>query len=219
MHTRDQFCLILSDPMDCSQPGPSVHGILQARILEWVAIFSSKKSSRWRDRTCISYVSCIGRWILYHWSTREDLLNRWFQAIHVTYTIITPQVHISLLKSGYLTAVQFTLSPLKVYFRELLLMNMLYNLFKYSTSYGNLDSFQFSFPLLYTIILLCLTSLVIRWKWSTFVASYHISLATSTAIVDRSLWALSDSSSVLSQAGHFHSLSCFKFFSFNSKSS
>ena len=37
-----QSCPTLSEPMDCSPPGPSVHGILQARILEWVAISSSK---------------------------------------------------------------------------------------------------------------------------------------------------------------------------------
>ena len=40
-----QLCLTLSDPMDCSPAGSSVHGILQARILEWVAIFSSRGSS------------------------------------------------------------------------------------------------------------------------------------------------------------------------------
>ena len=40
-----QSCLTLSDPMDCSQPGSSVHGILQARILEWVAMPSSRGSS------------------------------------------------------------------------------------------------------------------------------------------------------------------------------
>ena len=39
-----QFCLTLCDPMDCSLPGSSVHGILQARILEWVAISSSRGS-------------------------------------------------------------------------------------------------------------------------------------------------------------------------------
>ena len=43
--------------MDCSLPGSSVHGILQARILEWVAIPFSRGSSRPRDRTCVSYVS------------------------------------------------------------------------------------------------------------------------------------------------------------------
>ena len=52
--------------MDCSPPGSSVHGISQARILEWVAISFSRGSSRPRDQTCIS---CIGRRILYHWAT------------------------------------------------------------------------------------------------------------------------------------------------------
>ena len=40
-----QLCLIPCDPMDCSPPGSSVHGILQARIVEWVDMFSSKGSS------------------------------------------------------------------------------------------------------------------------------------------------------------------------------
>ena len=61
-----QFCLTPWDPVDCSLPDSSVHGILQARILEWVAMFSSRGSSRPRDQTSISYTSCIGRWILYH---------------------------------------------------------------------------------------------------------------------------------------------------------
>src|SRR5574339_276802 len=39
-----QSCLTLSHPMDCSLPGSSVHGIFQARILEWVAIFSARGS-------------------------------------------------------------------------------------------------------------------------------------------------------------------------------
>ena len=54
---------ILCDPMDCSPPGSSVHGILQSRILEWVAISFSRDSSRSRDGPLIS---CIGRRILYH---------------------------------------------------------------------------------------------------------------------------------------------------------
>ena len=49
-----QVYLTLSDPMDCSPPGSSVYGILQARILEWVAMPSSRGSSRPRDRTHIS---------------------------------------------------------------------------------------------------------------------------------------------------------------------
>ena len=52
-------CLTLCDAMDCSPPGSSVHGILQARILEWVAMLSSRGSCPPRDGTCISYGSYI----------------------------------------------------------------------------------------------------------------------------------------------------------------
>ena len=52
-----QSCLTLCDPVDCCPPGPSVHGILQARILEWVAMLFSRGSSWPRDWTHISYVS------------------------------------------------------------------------------------------------------------------------------------------------------------------
>ena len=55
------------DPMDDSPPGSSLHGILQAGILEWVAIpFSKGSSSQPRDQTHVSYVACLGRWVLYH---------------------------------------------------------------------------------------------------------------------------------------------------------
>ena len=57
----------LCDPMDCSPPESSVHGILQARTLEWVAMPSSRRSSQPRDQTRVSWVSCIGWWVLYHW--------------------------------------------------------------------------------------------------------------------------------------------------------
>ena len=49
-----QPCLTLCDPMDYSLPGASVHGILQARILEWVLMPFSKGSSQPRDQTCVS---------------------------------------------------------------------------------------------------------------------------------------------------------------------
>ena len=52
--------------MDCSLPGSSVQGILQVRIMAWVAIYSSRGSSKPRDRICISYF-CTGRGVLYHW--------------------------------------------------------------------------------------------------------------------------------------------------------
>ena len=58
------FC----DPMDCSLPGSSAHGILQARILEWIAIPFSRGSSWPRDRT---WVSCIAGRCFTIWATRE----------------------------------------------------------------------------------------------------------------------------------------------------
>ena len=63
--------LTLYDPMDGSPPGPSVHGISQARIQEWIAISFSRGSSSPRDQTLSSYVSCTGNWILYHCTTWE----------------------------------------------------------------------------------------------------------------------------------------------------
>ena len=53
--------------MDCSLPGSSIHGILQARILEWVAMHSCRGSCQPRDHTRVSYILCIGRWVLSHW--------------------------------------------------------------------------------------------------------------------------------------------------------
>ena len=63
-----QSCPTLCGPRDWSQPGPSVHGVSQARILEWVAISFSRASTPPEDQTRIS---CIGRWVLYHWATKE----------------------------------------------------------------------------------------------------------------------------------------------------
>ena len=54
-----------------SPPGSSVHGILKARILEWVVVRSSRGSSQPRDQTCVSSVSCIGRRVLYHYCHLE----------------------------------------------------------------------------------------------------------------------------------------------------
>ena len=63
------ICVRLCDPMDCSPPGSSVPRILQARILEWIAVSFSRGSSRTRGQTC---GSCICRQVLYHWATWED---------------------------------------------------------------------------------------------------------------------------------------------------
>ena len=51
-----QSCLTVCDPVHCSPPGSSIHGVLQARILEWVAVSFSRGSSQPRNRT---YVYCI----------------------------------------------------------------------------------------------------------------------------------------------------------------
>ena len=64
----DQLCPTLCDPLDCSPPGSSVHGILQARILEWVAIFFSRGSSWPRDQTQVSRIA--GR-LFTIWATSE----------------------------------------------------------------------------------------------------------------------------------------------------
>ena len=66
MHVHAQLYLNLCYSMDHSPQGSSVHGILQARILEWVAMSSSRGSSRPRDWTHIYRISCIGRQVLYH---------------------------------------------------------------------------------------------------------------------------------------------------------
>ena len=62
-----QLCPVLCSPMDCNPPGSSIHGILQARILEWVAMPSSRGFSPSRDRSWAFYVSCIDRCVLDHW--------------------------------------------------------------------------------------------------------------------------------------------------------
>ena len=66
------LCLTLCDPMDCSLPGSSVHGISQARILEWVAIPFPRGSSWSRDWT---WVSCIAGRFFTIWATRKPLCN------------------------------------------------------------------------------------------------------------------------------------------------
>ena len=63
-----QSCPTLCDPMDSSLPGSFVHGIFQARILEWVAISFSRRSSRPRDWTWVSLI--VGRHFTI-WATRE----------------------------------------------------------------------------------------------------------------------------------------------------
>ena len=75
--------------MDCSPPGSSVHGILQARILEWVAMPSSRGSSRSRDQTCIQ------RHTPYCWAVGEAFpLSNMFWKIGCTAQGSDPQIHV-----------------------------------------------------------------------------------------------------------------------------
>ena len=70
-----QSCPTLCDPMDYSPPGSSIRVIFHARILEWVAISSSRGSSPPTDRTQVTCVSCIGRRVPYHCATWEAPLS------------------------------------------------------------------------------------------------------------------------------------------------
>ena len=66
-----QFCPTLCDPMDCSLPGSSIHGIFQARILEWVAISFSRRSSQTRDWTQVFCTAGVLLFFFTSWATRE----------------------------------------------------------------------------------------------------------------------------------------------------
>ena len=81
------LCLIVSNSLPphelYSPPGSSVCGILWARILEWVAISSFRGSSRPRDQTYVSCISCIGRQILHCCTTWEAPFYVYFTTIHV----------------------------------------------------------------------------------------------------------------------------------------
>ena len=58
VHTKLlQLCLTLCNPVDCSPPDPSIHGIFQQRILKWVIMTSSRGSFQPRDQTCVSCIA------------------------------------------------------------------------------------------------------------------------------------------------------------------
>ena len=85
-----QLCLTLCDPVNCSPPGSSVQGIPQARILEWVAMFSSRGSSQPRGRTRISYVPALtGRFFIAsaHWEG-PDHHDAYFKGMSRTYSVV-----------------------------------------------------------------------------------------------------------------------------------
>ena len=81
--------------MDCSPAGSFAHGILQARILEWVAFLPPEDLSSSGIKTHISCVSCIGRQILYHWaiwevhSEKKTLLTVVLQSLSYVWLFVT----------------------------------------------------------------------------------------------------------------------------------
>ena len=80
-----QLCPTLCDPMDCSLPGSSVHGILQARILEWVAISFSGGSSWPRDW---SLVSCIAGRLFTIWATSLSFVKLIDENIIIVFSLL-----------------------------------------------------------------------------------------------------------------------------------
>ena len=85
-----QSCLTLWDPRDCSPPGSSVHGIFQARILEWVAFFYSRGSSWPRDKT---HISLSGFFFFFCKSTIIQFFYYFyfFSVIFISWRLITLQ--------------------------------------------------------------------------------------------------------------------------------
>ena len=73
MKVKSLSCVWLCDPMDCNLPGSSIHGILQARILGWVAICFSRGSSWSRGWT---WISCIMGRLFMAWATRQSTLGK-----------------------------------------------------------------------------------------------------------------------------------------------
>ena len=80
-----QSCLTLCNPMDCSLPGSSVHGILQARVLQWVAMPFSRGFSRPRDWT---HVCCIAGRFFTIWATREAQNDHYIRLINRSTTSV-----------------------------------------------------------------------------------------------------------------------------------
>ena len=74
-----QYCLSLCHPMDCIPPGSSLHGIFQARIVEWVVIPISRRSSPSRDQT---WVSCIAGRFFTVWAIREAPLGTYLATFY-----------------------------------------------------------------------------------------------------------------------------------------
>ena len=93
-----QLCLTLCDPMDCSPPGSSVHGISQARILEWVVISSSRGSDGPRAQTCIS---CITGGFFTTQAINEQTVKSSYNGVILLSTKSSSSVHTAVWLSEY----------------------------------------------------------------------------------------------------------------------
>ena len=102
-----QSCLTLCDPMDSSLPGSSLHGILLARVLEWVAISFSRGSSQLRDRTRVSRIA--GRHFNL-WATREAHFLGWTRQMK---TKNNPKIFLDSMKKD-IARMLCTLSPCSI---------------------------------------------------------------------------------------------------------
>ena len=110
VHSKSlQSCLTLCDCMDYSLPGSSVYWILQARILEGVAMSFSRISSRPRDQTQVSYVFCIAQWALHHWHHLGSPHVLWFpkECLSLVFLIIAILAGVKC----YLTVILIHISP------------------------------------------------------------------------------------------------------------
>ena len=96
----NHLCPTLCDPLDCRLPGSSVHGILQARVLEWVAISYSRGSSWPMDGSQVSYIA--GRFFTF-WATGEAQLQ-------ILWRKLSKRLFHLYLKSGIDDSVRYALS-------------------------------------------------------------------------------------------------------------
>ena len=113
--------LTLCYPMDCCLPDSSVHGILQARIPDWLAVSFSRASSKYRDRTSVSCISCTGRRILYH---LEALT--WCNTLFKNFGLLILQVHSNIVWYNYFFNMLF-LSLLFCFFLLFWIWSLSYN--------------------------------------------------------------------------------------------
>ena len=101
----------LCDPMDCSLPGFSIHGIFQARVPEWVSFSFSRGSSQPRDRT---QVSCIAGRCFTLWATREALVTYTYrQILQLAYHIYWEKIVVVL--SDFVKVYKFVLGKLEIF--------------------------------------------------------------------------------------------------------